>query len=155
MSETLQLVENHGIALVMSVVFLSLIIHEYRTILPKIVAIEQGVSHMGSSEAALRDLARSQQEAMEQFAKSNENVAHSLELLRITLEGMSQDIKETKSLGKDHDGLGEKIFTAARVNGRICDMILTNQTTRKRASAAVSKITADVEKEVQEERGRT
>lgn len=137
MTELFDLLENHGVTLVIAGIFLMFVIHAYTKVGPKLEAIDASLIRSAKTEDALQSLVKTQHEAMEQFSKSNENVAHSLELLRMTLEGIAEDVKENKERLDRHDTFSQKIYTTEMVNRKLNEMILSNLTTPREAKESV------------------
>lgn len=149
MEDLLKLIETHGLMMIVSVLFLYAVFHAYKELSPKLDNIDKNIEHFGRTEETLRSLVNGQHEAMEQVARTNENVAHSLDLLRVTLDGMYDDVKEMKICLHRHDSFSEKIYTTEMVNRELNKAILTHLTTPKEAEASLKQARYEVKEKIE------
>lgn len=107
-----------GMPFLISVLAIWGVVYYFRKIDPRLVKIEEHLVRQDNNQSAVEEIAKNSTAALNEVAKSNQNVAHSLQLLNATIhsytkmtEIMMQNDDEVKSRLYLHDDRAERIFT--------------------------------------------
>ena len=119
--DIVQNVEKYGFSWVLAVLFILICVYVLKDIMPKLQKIESTITGTLNYDEELEKIISNSNRALEEVAKSSDNVAKSLQILNVTLTGqmeimkmLYQDTKETQARLYAHDDRSEKIYTMVR-----------------------------------------
>ena len=151
MNELITMAEQHGLAMLMAGFLIYIFFKSFTDLKPTLDEISKKIVHYGMTEEGLKDVVANSNKALEQVSKSNDNVAHSLNLLNKTMEHTSDVTKKVEHILHEHDNRSERIYTLGRENRILSERILTNQMGEKEAKSVIRDAKDEVQKRKREE----
>lgn len=113
-----KLISELGLSNVLNAVLIYMVVHYYYKLGPKVERLSNVVETKNYSSEQIAEMADASTRALEEVAKSTENVAKSLEILNVTMNSMMElmkllheDTRETQRRVYAHDDRAEKMYT--------------------------------------------
>lgn len=119
--EFVEYVEKYGFSWGLAALFVFFVVYYYKNLGPRLERIEHVIHANVRYDEELEKIAENSNKALAEVARSNDNVANSLNVLNITMTGqmeimkmLYEDTKETQLRLYAHDDRSEKIYTMLR-----------------------------------------
>lgn len=113
-----KLISELGLSNVLNAVLIYMVVHYYYKLGPRVERLSKVVEFKNYSSEQIAEMADASTKALEEVARSTDNVSKSLDILNVTMNSMMElmrlmheDQRETQSRLYLHDDRSEKILT--------------------------------------------
>lgn len=117
----IEYIEKYGFPWMLAILFIGFVVYYFKRIAPELEGMKNQLIVNMKYDKDLEIITQNSNRALEEVARSNDNVANSLNVLNITMTGQMEimkllydDTKETQARLYTHDDRSEKIFTMLR-----------------------------------------